>query len=232
MSNTQNNNIVSLKNVEIYQKDFLVLQNVNLEIQSGEFVYLIGKTGSGKTSLLQTLYAEIPLLAGEGTVCNHALHQLKYQAIPFLRRQLGIVFQDFKLFMDRTVSDNLAFVLKATGWKDKSKIENRIQLILAQVGLGTKGFKMPHELSGGEQQRVAIARAIINEPKLILADEPTGNLDPETSKQILELLHHLSQNQQVTVLMATHDYPLIEQFPSRVVRCQHGKLVDGSGVME
>lgn len=222
----QNNVIIALKDAAIYQKDTVVLQNVNLEIQRGTFVYLIGKTGSGKTSLLQTLYAELPLKKGTGMVANFNLSIIKYKQIPFLRRKLGIVFQDYKLLTDRTVVANLAFVLKATGWKNKTKIKNRVDRVLGQVGLETKGFKMPHELSGGEQQRVAIARALINEPEVILADEPTGNLDPETSIQIIQLLQDCAKSQQVAVLMATHDYALIEKFPNRVVRCEQGKVVE------
>ncbi|PJB13795.1 MAG: phosphonate ABC transporter ATP-binding protein, partial [Flavobacteriales bacterium CG_4_9_14_3_um_filter_32_8] len=200
--------IININSAKIFQKKNLILQNVTVKIDKGEFVYLIGKTGSGKSSLLKTLYADLPLQEGEATVCDFDLKTIKQNQIPFLRRKLGIVFQDFQLLTDRSVNDNLLFVLKATGWKEKSKMEARINEVLTNVGLGTKGYKFPHELSGGEQQRVVIARALLNEPDLILADEPTGNLDPETSEEIIKLLFEIS-NKGKAILMATHDFHLM-----------------------
>ena len=217
--------IIELTNARICQQDHLVLSDVNISIKNGEFVYLIGKTGSGKTSLLQTLYCDLSLPEGSGNSTGYDLQKIKEKEIPYLRRKLGIIFQDFQLLTDRTVSDNLIFVMKATGWKDKKKIDEHIHNILSMVGLETKGFKMPHELSGGEQQRVAIARALINDPDVILADEPTGNLDPETSKGIMELLFSISKKGR-TVLMATHNYSLFKQFPARTIRCEKGKVVE------
>jgi cell division transport system ATP-binding protein len=215
--------IIALKNVAIYQKNILILTNVNFSVDRGEFVYLIGKTGSGKSSLLKTLYADLPLVEGDAEIAGTDLRNLRTKDIPFLRRKLGIIFQDFQLLTDRTVNQNLIFVLKATGWKDKAEMQTRIQDVLDKVGLGTKGFKMPNELSGGEQQRVAIARALLNDPDVILADEPTGNLDPETSIGIMRLLFEISQSGRA-VLMATHDYSLIQRFPSRILRCESGKV--------
>ncbi|MEO0310971.1 MAG: hypothetical protein RIQ89_628 [Bacteroidota bacterium] len=219
------NEVVLLENADIFQSKNLVLSSVNLKIAKGEFVYLIGKTGSGKSSLLKLLYADVALIQGNGNVAGFELNGIKRHAIPFLRRQIGIVFQDFQLLTDRSVHANLWFVLKATGWKDKQLIDQRIVAVLDQVGLGTKGYKMPHELSGGEQQRVVIARALLNTPKLILADEPTGNLDPETSEGIMKLLINISQ-QGTAVLMATHNYALIEKYPARIMRCENSKLQD------
>ncbi len=215
--------IIELKAAKISQRDALVLSDVNLHIHKGEFVYLIGKTGSGKSSLLKTLYGELALIEGQGTVAGFDLKTLKRSKIPYLRRELGIVFQDFQLLTDRTVEENLKFVMKATGWKDKSKIKTRIQDVLESVGLGTKGFKMPHELSGGEQQRIAIARALVNDPTIILADEPTGNLDPETTEEIMTLLFKICQSGKA-ILMATHDYTILQQFPSRTIRCMDATL--------
>jgi len=207
---------ISLSNVQIYQDKHLILKDVNLDIQSGEFVYMIGKTGSGKSSLLKTLYADIPLKEGQGIVAEHDLAKLKTKKVPFLRRKLGIVFQDFQLLGDRSVHDNLFFVLKATGWDSKKKMEERIGEVLDMVGLRTKGHKFPHELSGGEQQRVVIARALLNRPDVILADEPTGNLDPETSEEIIRLLINISRTG-TAMLVATHDYNILSKFPSRTV---------------
>lgn len=216
--------IIELRDVSIYQKNILILTKVEFTVSRGEFVYLIGKTGSGKSSLLKTLYADLPLVEGEGVIAETDLKKLKKKDIPYLRRKLGIIFQDFQLLTDRTVNDNLIFVLKATGWRNKQDMQKRIQDVLNKVGLGTKGFKMPNELSGGEQQRVAIARALLNDPDVILADEPTGNLDPETSVGIMKLLFEISKAGRA-VLMATHDYSLIQRFPSRILRCEGGNVV-------
>lgn len=217
--------IVDISSATIFQQDNLVLQDVNVQIEAGEFVYLIGKTGSGKSSLLKTLYGELPLKQGSATVVDFHLNTIKRNKIPFLRRKLGIVFQDFQLLTDRSVFENLKFVLTATGWKDKVKMEERINEVLTSVGLSNKGFKFPNELSGGEQQRVVIARAMLNEPDLILADEPTGNLDPETSEEIMKLLIEIS-NKGKAVLMATHDFHLMEKFPSRTLKCEDGTVSD------
>lgn len=217
--------IISLSNAFIYQKDILILSDVSLSINHGEFVYLIGKTGTGKSSLLKTLYAELPLKEGEGEVAGYDLKAMKRKDIPYLRRKIGIVFQDFQLLIDRSVNDNLLFVMKATGWKDQDAMRHRMNEVLDKVGLITKGFKMPHQLSGGEQQRVSIARALINDPELILADEPTGNLDPETSEGIMQLLFDIRRTGRA-VFMATHNYNMIEKFPSRTVRCEGGRVHD------
>ncbi len=215
--------VIEFKNASIFQKEVLVLSGVDMTIGKGEFVYLIGKTGSGKSSLLQTVYADLPLAYGDATVVGYNLKKIKRKEIPFLRRRLGIIFQDFQLLTDRSVTDNLLFVMKATGWKDKKKMQEQAQDVLEKVGLGTKGFKMPHQLSGGEQQRVAIARALVNNPEIILADEPTGNLDPETSAGIMKLLFDISQSGR-SVLMATHNYSLFKEFPSRTLKCEDGKV--------
>ena len=217
--------IIRLQHADIYQKDFLVLENVNFKLAAGEFSYLIGATGSGKSSLLKTLYADLPLQKGEGEIAGYQLFKLKNSTIPFLRRKIGIVFQDFQLLEDRNVNDNLSFVLKATGWKDKLLIKERIQNVLLKVGMLDYLYKMPHELSGGEKQRVSIARALLNKPELILADEPTGNLDPKTTETIMHLLRQICQNG-TTILMATHEHNLIDQFPARILECQAGKLID------
>ena len=224
--------IIEIKNANIYQGDNLVLENANLTIHKGEFVYLVGKTGTGKSSLLKTLYGELPLKEGEATVAGYDLRKLTWKTIPYLRRTLGVVFQDFQLLTDRNVNENLKFVLKATGWKDDKLMNEKIGDVLEKVGLKSKGFKMPFELSGGEQQRVDIARALLNSPKLILADEPTGNLDPETSDEIMQLLFHISNDYGAAVLMATHDYVVIQKFPSRTVRTDKGKLIDNATIVQ
>ena len=217
--------IIELNSVNIFQKKHLVLANIGLRIEKGEMVYLVGKNGSGKSSFLKTLYAELRLKEGQGKVAGFDLGKIKRKKIPFLRRKIGIVFQDFQLLSDRTVKENLKFVMKATGWKGKKVIEEGIQTVLAKVGLENKGFKMPHELSGGEQQRVAIARALLNDPEIILADEPTGNLDPETSLEIMKLLVAISQNDKA-VLVATHDYELIRKFPGRVLQFENETITE------
>ncbi len=215
--------IIRLNEVPVYQKNILVLSEVNLEINKGEFAYLIGKTGSGKSSLLKMLYADLPVLEGEAEVCGFDLKKIKRKDVPYLRRKLGVVFQDFQLLMDRPVKENLLFVMKATGWKNKEEMTDRMEDVLVKVGLVTKIDKMPNQLSGGEQQRIAIARALINDPEIILADEPTGNLDPETSAGIIRLLKEISDSGRA-VMMATHNYNLIEQYPGRVLKCEHGRI--------
>ncbi len=217
--------ILTLKEAAIFQKENLVLSNINLTINKGEFVYLIGKTGAGKSSFMKTLYADLPLQKGEGSIVDYDLNNLKEKEIPFLRRKLGVVFQDFKLLSDRTVFDNLEFVLKATGWKDKNERKAKIEDVLTKVSMQTKGFKYPHQISGGEQQRIAIARALLNNPELILADEPTGNLDPQTSMEIMEVLREINA-QGNTILMATHDYSMIMRYPSRTLKLEDQKLFE------
>lgn len=217
--------VIRLENVSIRQRENLVLQDVNLEVNSGEFIYLIGKTGSGKSSLLKALYADLPITGGTGFCCGYDLHTIKKNQIPFLRRKLGIVFQDFELLTDRNVNDNLEFVLRATGWTDKKAMQSRMQSVLDLVQLEGRGHKMPHQLSGGEQQRVAIARALLNTPHLILADEPTGNLDPQTSLEILNLLLAISHSG-TAVLMASHDYGTMQKFSSRVLVCADGTITE------
>src|ERR1700741_5663909 len=212
--------ILELKNVNIYQGESLILSDVNIIVDKGEFVYLVGKTGTGKSSLLKTLYGDLTLREGEGKVVGYNLKELDWKKVPFLRRSLGVVFQDFQLLTDRNVNDNLKFVLRATGWKDEKLMDEKIQDVLDKVGLKSKGFKMPFELSGGEQQRVDIARALLNSPKLILADEPTGNLDPETSDEIMNLLFNIAREFNAAVVMATHDYIVINKFPARMVRTE------------
>ncbi|OFX21413.1 MAG: phosphonate ABC transporter ATP-binding protein [Bacteroidetes bacterium GWA2_31_9b] len=215
--------IIEFENARIFQKDNLILNNVNLTVKKGEFIYFIGKVGTGKSSLIKTINAEIPLKDGEGKVAGYDLKKLKYKQVPFLRRKLGIVFQDFQLLSDRSVHDNLQFVLKATGWKNKTEINDRIAQVLDRVSLGYKGYKMPHQLSGGEQQRVVIARALLNDPEIILADEPTGNLDPETSENLMALLLEISNNGRA-VIMATHDYNMVKQFPARTIKFDNGRI--------
>jgi len=219
------NPVLELKNASIYQGDSLVLSNVNVEVNKGDFVYLIGKTGSGKSSFMKTLYGDLPLTEGEGHIVEYNLKTLKEKDIPFLRRKLGVVFQDFKLLTDRTVNENLLFVLKATGWKDKNEMNKRVEEVLAKVDMKTKGFKYPHELSGGEQQRIAIARALLNNPELILADEPTGNLDPQTSIEVMEVLQDINKNGN-TILMATHDYALLLKYPSKTLKCDENQVFE------
>ncbi|WP_438964253.1 cell division ATP-binding protein FtsE [Winogradskyella sp.] len=217
--------VLQLKDATIYQGESMVLTNVNFEMQKGDFVYLIGKTGSGKSSFMKTLYGDLELTEGVGSVVDFNLRSMKEKDIPFLRRKLGIVFQDFKLLPDRTINGNLEFVLKATGWKEKDKIKDRIESVLDKVGMKTKGFKFPHELSGGEQQRIAIARALLNDPELILADEPTGNLDPQTSIEVMEVLQDINKNGN-TILMATHDYALLLKYPSKTLKCDENKVFE------
>jgi len=216
-------NTISLKNAAIFQHERCILKNVNFEIGEGEFVYLIGKTGSGKSSLLKTLYADLPAKEGEINIADFNLRKIKKREIPMLRRKIGIVFQDFQLLFDRNVESNLSFVLEATGWKDKTLISERIDEVLRQVNLGNKLKSMPHQLSGGEQQRIAIARVLLNDPKVILADEPTGNLDPETTNDIMDLLKEISAKGK-TILMATHNYNLILKYPSRIIKCDEGMV--------
>src|SRR5690554_5392736 len=216
--------VVKLERAFVYQRNYLVLSNIDFELQEGEFSYLIGKTGSGKSSLLKILYGDLPLKEGYGKVVGIELNGMKTSKIPNLRRHLGIVFQDFQLLLDRNVEKNLAFVLKATGWSDKKLINDRIDEVLESVGMISKKKMLPFRLSGGEQQRIAIARALLNQPNLILADEPTGNLDPETSGEIMDLILSLSKEKNVAVLMATHDYSIIQKYPSKTFRCQEGKV--------
>jgi cell division transport system ATP-binding protein len=217
--------ILELKNVTIYQEKNMVLQNVSLEVKRGDFLYIIGKTGSGKSSLMKTLYADLPLTSGEGTIVDFDLAKLKESDIPYLRRKIGIVFQDFKLLPDRSIFDNLDFVLKATGWKETEARKHQIDEVLDKVGMKSMAFKMPHQLSGGEQQRVAIARALLNNPELILADEPTGNLDPQTSVEVMGVLKKINENGK-TIIMSTHDYALIMKFPSKTLKCEDSTLFE------
>lgn len=222
--------IIEIQHANIYQGNNLILQDVNLTVNKGEFVYLVGKTGTGKSSLLKTLYGELALTEGEAIVAGFGLKNMDWRKVPFLRRNLGVVFQDFQLLTDRNVNDNLKFVLRATGWTDARLMDEKIQDVLEKVGLKAKGFKMPFELSGGEQQRVDIARALLNSPKLILADEPTGNLDPETSDEIMNLLFHISRDFNTTILMATHDYIVVQKFPARMIRTERGRVIDNATI--
>ena len=224
--------IVELTNVNIYQGGAIVLKDVNITINRGEFVYLVGKTGTGKSSLLKTLYADLDLNEGEATVVGYNLRKISWRDVPFLRRNLGVVFQDFQLLTDRNVNENLKFVLKATGWKDEKLMDEKIADVLDKVGLKTKGHKMPFEMSGGEQQRIDIARALLNSPKLILADEPTGNLDPETSDEIMRLLFSISKDYGTAVIMATHDYPVIYRYPARTIRTENGEVMDNATIAD
>jgi len=217
-------NIITLENAVIGVDDHIVLKEVNLSVNKGEFVFVIGRVGSGKTSLIKTLNAELPLIEGTGRVADFHLDKIKKKEIPMLRRKLGIVFQDFKLLIDRTVDSNLDFALKATGWKNKGEIKDRIAEVLEKVDLGYKGYKMPHQLSGGEQQRVVIARALLNDPEIILADEPTGNLDPATSDEIMKILVNISESGRA-VMMATHNYNLLKRFPTRTLKCEKEQLL-------
>jgi cell division transport system ATP-binding protein len=220
--------VLSLRGVNIYQSNSLVLQDVNFTIDKGEFVYLVGKTGTGKSSLLKTIYGELTLKEGTASVVGFDLRDMDWKKVPFLRRNLGVVFQDFQLLTDRNVHENLRFVLKATGWKDEKLIEEKINDVLDKVGLRSKGFKMTYEMSGGEQQRVDIARALLNSPKLILADEPTGNLDPETSDEIMQLLFAIAKDYGTSVIMATHDFIVINRYPSRMLRTERGRVIDSA----
>lgn len=216
--------IIELDKLSIYQNENLILANVNLTVTKGEFLYLIGKTGSGKSSLLKTIYAELPIRAGIARVAGYDLRMMRKREVPFLRRKLGIVFQDFQLLMDRSVNENLFFVMRATGWKDRRQMQKKLLEVLAKTNLGNKGAKMPHQLSGGEQQRIAIARALVNDPEVILADEPTGNLDPESSEGIVNLLMDISKTGRA-VVVATHNYTFFDKYPARTVMCEHGKVV-------
>jgi len=222
--------IIEINHANIYQGSNLILQDVNLVVNKGEFVYLVGKTGTGKSSLLKTLYGELPLTEGDSTVAGFGLRNMGWKQVPYLRRNLGVVFQDFQLLTDRNVNDNLKFVLRATGWTDVKLMDEKIQDVLDKVGLKAKGFKMPFELSGGEQQRVDIARALLNSPKLILADEPTGNLDPETSDEIMNLLFHISRDFNTAIVMATHDYIVVQKFPARMIRTERGRVIDNATI--
>ncbi len=218
--------VVQIEHANIYQSGNLILQDVNLNVQKGEFVYLVGKTGTGKSSLLKTLYGELTLTEGVGNVVGFNLKEMDWKKLPFLRRNLGVVFQDFQLLTDRNVNENLRFVLKATGWQDEQLIQQKIDDVLTKVGLQHKGFKMTYEMSGGEQQRVDIARALLNSPKLILADEPTGSLDPETSDEIMQLLFQIAKEDGTAIVMATHDYMVVNKFPARTLSTEGGRLVE------
>ncbi|MCX6251530.1 MAG: ATP-binding cassette domain-containing protein [Bacteroidetes bacterium] len=219
------NPIIYFDKVSVFQNENLILANVSLTIREGEFVYLIGKTGTGKSSILKMIYAELPVKSGKASVAGYDLLKLRRKEIPFLRRKLGIVFQDFQLLMDRSVAENLIFTMRVTGWKDRKEMQKHLHVVLAKVGLETKGNKMPHQLSGGEQQRVGIARALLNDPEIILADEPTGNLDPETSGEIIGLLYDISKSGSA-VLLATHNYNFFERYPSRTLRCEGGNVIE------
>jgi len=222
--------VLELKHANIYQGQSQILQDVNISVEESEFVYLVGKTGTGKSSLLKTLYGELPLTEGEGMVAGYDLKDLTWKTVPYLRRNIGIVFQDFQLLSDRNVQDNLRFIQEATGWKDKKLMDEKINDVLEKVGLKTKGFKYPFELSGGEQQRVDIARALLNSPKLILADEPTGNLDPETTEEVMYLLVQICRDYKTAIVMATHDYNVITKFPARTIKTERGRVLDNATI--
>ncbi len=222
----ENNAIISLKNVDVFQQEKLILNNVNLDIEAGEFVYLIGKVGSGKSSLIKILNAELGLYAGEANIAGYDLQKIKRSEVPFLRRKLGVVFQDFRLLSDRNVYENLAFVLKATGWK-QADIKSRVEEVLEKVGMTEHQKQMPHELSGGEQQRIVVARALLNDPEIILADEPTGNLDPETSEDLMKIFKEVNE-QGKTILMATHDYPMLDKYPARTLICGDQQVIEAN----
>lgn len=217
--------LIDYKNVEILRNEHLTLQNVNLTVQPGEFIYLLGRVGSGKTSLLKTIYAEVPVANGDAHVFEYDLNKIRRKEIPFLRRRIGIVFQDFQLLPDRTAHANLDFVLRATGWENAAEREERIQSVLKQVGMSTKAYKLPHQLSGGEQQRIVIARALLNHPAIILADEPTGNLDPETAVQVMNHLYTVARETNTAVIVATHNLAFTRHFPGRILRCERKQLV-------
>ena len=222
--------VLDIRQADIYQGESLILSDVNIQIHKSEFVYLVGKTGTGKSSLLKTLYGELPLKTGEAKVAGFDLKEVTWKTVPYLRRNIGIVFQDFQLLTDRNVHDNLKFVLNATGWTNQREIEDKIEEVLRKVGLSTKGFKFPYELSGGEQQRVDIARALLNSPKLLLADEPTGNLDPETTEEIMQLLFQIGQEFGTAIVMATHDYMVIKKYPARMIKTEGGKVLDNASI--
>jgi cell division transport system ATP-binding protein len=222
--------IIEIKNANIYQGDNLVLKDVNLTIREGEFVYLVGRTGTGKSSLLKTLYGDLLLTEGEAVVAEYQLKNMHWKQVPYLRRKLGVVFQDFRLLTDRNVANNLRFVLKATGWTDKKLIDDKVTEVLEQVGLQHKANKMPYEMSGGEQQRVDIARALLNSPKLILADEPTGNLDPVTTDEIMNLLLSIARESNAAIVMATHDYAVVKKYPARLIKTEGGRVVDNATI--
>jgi cell division transport system ATP-binding protein len=219
--------VLRVKEASIFQDQNPVLSNISFEIEKGEFVFIIGRTGSGKSSLLKTLYADLPLRLGDISIAGFTIREIKNNQVPLLRRKIGIIFQDFQLLADRTVGDNLIFVMKATGWKDSAKMKNRLAEVLMQVGLGAVEKKLPHQLSGGEQQRVVIARALINEPVILIADEPTGNLDPEVSNGILKVFQQINKSG-TAILMATHSYGLIKKFPARVLKCEEGRILDSN----
>ena len=223
--------IITYHHVDIYQSSGLILKDVTFEINKGEFIYLIGKTGSGKSSLIKTMYADVPVTTGEAVVCGYNMSHIKKRHIPQLRRKLGIVFQDFHLLADRTVTQNLEFVLKATGWENKTSINNRIEEVTTEVGVHGKGNKMIYQLSGGEQQRLVIARAMLNKPPVIIADEPTGNLDPETASEVMNLLVRINREHDTAILMATHNYQVIEKYPAKIFKCQNGTIMVEKGIM-
>ncbi len=224
--------IIEIRNAGIYQGDNKILEDVNLTVKAGEFVYLVGRTGTGKSSLLKTLYGELPLKEGEATVAGFQLKNMHWKQVPYLRRNLGVIFQDFRLLTDRNVAGNLKFVLKATGWTDEQLMKEKIEEVLEQVGLKGHGYKMPFEMSGGEQQRVDIARALLNSPKLILADEPTGNLDPETTDEIMRLFLHIAQSTDAAIVMASHDYIVVNKYPARLIKTEDGRVIDNATIKD